>query len=218
MKYTYIILLTTTLALLQLSGTDLPIAEIQVPRVGGRIVEYRMSISTAKLSPPTTEGADVARDTAEADKLYGLHYDGEENSWTLYATVLQLKSTSVYGRPGEIAQIEYSLAGGTLRNGWIVLRIDDYSFVEETSDDDVISIGQNLRLYITGEYVLSTAVNWEMCPKDDTYCTYASFVEGGFPESEDYDGLTLCPSNTLLRSGYISDDWINGMLAWRVRT
>ena len=46
----------------------------------------------------------------------------------------------------------------------------------------------------------------------------AAFVEGGFPMSEDYDGLTLCPSNTLIRSGFISDDWINGMVAWRVRT
>jgi hypothetical protein len=47
---------------------------------------------------------------------------------------------------------------------------------------------------------------------------YAGFVEGGFPKSEDYGGLTLCPSNTIIRSGFSSADWINGMLAWKVRT
>ena len=135
----------------------------------------------------------------------------------MYTTVLQLKSTSVYGRPGEIAQIKYSLDGETLRNGWIVLRIHDYPFVEETSDDAVISTGQNLRLYVTGEYVLATGIDWEKCPRNDTYCMHAAFVEGGFPMSEDYDGLTLCLSNTIIRSGFIFDDWINGMLAWKAQ-
>ena len=153
MKYLYNILFTTIIIMLQLIGISLWEASTEAPLKDARSAEYRMSISTTNLSPPTAVGADVTRDTAEADRPYGLHYDGEENSWTLYATVLQLKNTSVYGRPGEIAQIEYSLDGGTLRNGWIVLRIDDYSFVEETSDDKVISIGQNLRLYISGEYV-----------------------------------------------------------------
>jgi hypothetical protein len=45
----------------------------------------------------------------------------------------------------------------------------------------------------------------------------AGFIEGGFPQSEDYEGLTLCPSNTIIRSGFAPDDWINGMLAWKIR-
>jgi hypothetical protein len=45
----------------------------------------------------------------------------------------------------------------------------------------------------------------------------ASFIEGGFPRSEDYDGLTLCLSNRMIRPGFTPDDWINGMLAWKIR-
>jgi hypothetical protein len=218
MKYLYNILFPTIFIVLQLIGTN-PLSEsFEVPRKDARSAEYRMPISTANLSPPVAIGTDVVGNAAEADRPYGLHYDGEENSWTLHATVLQLKKTSVYGRPGEIAQIEYSRDGETFRQGWIVLKLDDYSFVEETSKDVMISIGQSLELYISGVYVSERGLDWEKCPKDDTYCMYAGFVEGGFPISEDYDGLTLCPSNTIIRSGFLPGDWINGMLAWKVRT
>ena len=37
-----------------------------------------------------------------------------------------------------------------------------------------------------------------------------------FPISEDYGGLTISPSNTLIYSGSVDDDWVNGMLAWRI--
>ena len=67
-------------------------------------------------------------------------------------------------------------------------------------------------------YISERGVDWEKCPKDDAYCMNASFVEGGFPMSENYDGLMLCPSNTIIRSGFLPDDWINRMLAWKVRT
>jgi hypothetical protein len=30
------------------------------------------------------------------------------------------------------------------------------------------------------------------------------------------DGLTLSPSNTLIRRGSVASDWINGMLAWKI--
>jgi len=218
MKHIYNILFTTILIIVQQISTGLLMASREVPQKAARSVEYWMPISTTNFSPPTAVGLDMVSNPAGADRLYGLHYDGDENSWTLYATVLQLKITSVYGRTGEIAQIEYSLDGKTLRNGWIVLTIDDYSFVEETNDIGEISIGQKLQLYISGVYVSERGVDWEMCPKEDSYCMNAGFVEGGFPMSEDYGGLTLCPSNTLIRSGFISGNWVNGMVAWRLRS
>ncbi|HLE89769.1 MAG TPA: hypothetical protein VI753_01365, partial [Anaerolineales bacterium] len=94
-------------------------------------------------------------------------------------------------------------------------KIDDYSFNQETSA--VIGTGQNIQLYVTGAYVSANGVDWEKCPKGDTYCMSAGFIEGGFPQSEDYDGLTLCPSNTIIRSGFAPGNWINGMLAWKIR-
>jgi len=45
----------------------------------------------------------------------------------------------------------------------------------------------------------------------------AGFIEGGFPQSEDYYRLTLCPSNTIIRSGFAPDDWINEVLAWKIK-
>lgn len=218
MKYTYIILLTAILIQLQLSGTDLPTTGIQGPRIGGRIVEYRLHTRNTASSSGNGLLIDAMSNIAATDAQYGLHYNQGENSWTLYVTILQLKKTSVYGYPGEIAQIEYSLDGELYRNGWIVLRIDDYFFVDEASKVGDIKVGQNLRLFINGDYVSAKGVDWEKCPRGDIYCMNAGFVEGGFPKSEDYDGLMLCPANTLIRSGFLPDDWINGMLAWKVGT
>lgn len=215
MKYLYTLLFTTTLVLLQLMGIGSMKGSTDASRERGGVGGYREPARKAVILPPAELGPDEARDTRVSEKPYGLHYNADENSWTLYATVVQLKNTSVYGRPGEIAQIEYSLDGERLRHAWIVVRIDDYSFSEGTGA--VIDNGQNIQLYISGVYVLPNGVDWEKCPKGDTYCMNAGFIEGGFPQSEDYDGLTLCPSNTIIRSGYAPDDWINGMLAWKIR-
>ena len=217
MKYIHIIILITTLILLQLSGTNLPIPENRTPRVEGRFMEYRLPTRSTISVSANNIITDTFNDVAASSEPYGLHYDHDENSWTLYATVLQLRKTSVYGRPGEIAQIEYSLDGEINRNGWIALRIDDYSFIYEESKVGDINVGQDLGLYIIGDYVSAKGVDWERCPRDNIYCMNASFVEGGFPKSEDYGGLTLCPSNTIIHTGFVPNDWINGMLAWEVR-
>lgn len=124
---------------------------------------------------------------------------------------MQLKTTSIYGRSGEISQIEYSLDGERSRYAWVVVKIDNYSF----SDDAAINIGQNL-LCVSGMYVSPNGVDWEKFPNKVLYCMNAGFVEGGFLYSEDYDGLALCPSNTIIRSGYTPDNWINGISAWRI--
>lgn len=215
MKYLYTIIFTTTLVLLQLSSAGSTEGLTEAPRESGGVGGYRAATREAAVSPPSEIESDEVRDVEVSENPYGLHYNAGENSWTLYATVLQLKNTSVYGRPGEIAQIEYSLDGERSRDAWIVVRIDDYSFNDGPGEG--IDNGQNIQLYVSGAYVSSSGVDWEKCPKNDTYCMNASFIEGGFPQSEDYDGLTLCPSNTIIRSGYAPDDWINGMLAWKIR-
>lgn len=215
MKYLYIIIFTTTLGILQLAGAGPMEGSTEAPRESGQSASYREPIRKAFVLPPAHLGPDEVRDTEVSEKPYGLHYNTDENTWTLYATVLQLKKTSVYGRPGEIAQIEYSLDGERSRYAWIVVRIDDYSFSDGTGT--VVDSGQNIQLYISGEYVSPSGVDWERCPKNDMYCMNAGFIEGGFPQSEDYDGLTLCPSNTIIRSGFAPDDWINGTLAWKIR-
>jgi hypothetical protein len=216
MKYFYTLIPIAAVVVFQIMGANLSGTTKGVPhdRVGS--MDDRAAAKDAVALPPPDSGLGEASDVTKSGRPYGLHYNQNENSWTLYATVLQLNKTSVYGRPGEIAQIQYSLDGHRFRNGWIVVRVDDYSFVDETSKATSVEARQNLQLHISGVYVSAAGVDWEKCPKDDTYCMYAGFVEGGFPKSEDHDGLTLCPSNTIIQSGFIPDDWINGMLAWRV--
>jgi len=209
MKYFYTILFTTTLVVLQLVGAGPMEGSTKALHESVRSASYR----EAAILISADIGPYEAHDTEESEKPYGLHYNIDVNTWTLYATVLQLKDTSVYGRPGEIAQIEYSLDGERSRYAWIVVKIDDYSFNDNASV--VIDNGQSIQLYVSGPYVSPNGVDWEKCPKNDIYCMNAGFIEGGFPQSEDYVGLTLCPSNTIIRSGYAPDDWINGMLAWR---
>lgn len=217
MKYLYSIVSILTFVVFQMIGTTRLSTTKEATRDGTWFADYRALAKKEIELPPAKPGLDETSNLPDSETPYGLHYNLDENSWTLYATVLQLKTTSVYGRPGEIAQIKYSLDGQKFRNGWIVLRVDDYSFVDETSRVPAVETGQNLQLYISGLYVSSSGVDWEKCPEGDTYCLYAGFVEGGFPRSEDYGGLTLCPSNRIVRSGFMTNDWINGMLAWKIR-
>lgn len=213
MRYLYVIILTMMLLVLQRIGANSTGSSTKASGLDARWMGYRMLTRKAVVSSSLSHrGPDEASDMDASKKPYGLDYNPDKNTWTLYGTVLQLKNTSIYGRPGEIAQIEYSLDGERPRHAWIVVRIDNYSF----GDDAVINIGQNILLYVSGTYVSPNGVDWENCPRNDKYCMNAGFIEGGFPQSEDYDGLTLCPSNTIVRSGYAPDDWINGMLAWRI--
>jgi hypothetical protein len=140
-------------------------------------------------------------------------YSESDRSWTLFAKVIQPKDVSIYGRPGTIVQVEY-MRDGAPQYAWAVIKIDDYYFSENAT---VIAEGEEIRLELSGENVSSQGVNWDACPRNDRYCQHASFVEGGFPISEDYNGLTVCPSNTLIYTGYASDDWINGILAWKIK-
>ena len=68
MKYLYNILFTTIIIMLQLIGISLWEASTEAPLKDARSVEYRLSTSTANLSPPTAVGPDIASDAAEADK------------------------------------------------------------------------------------------------------------------------------------------------------
>jgi hypothetical protein len=77
-------------------------------------------------------------------------------------------------------------------------------------------VGDRISLKVAGEFVSLKGVDWSMCPSTDLFCQYAGFIEGGFPVSPDMDGLTMSPSNTLIRFGHVSSDWINGMLAWKI--
>ncbi len=141
-----------------------------------------------------------------------VHYSKSDNSWSFSAQVLEKKDVSIYGRPGSIARIQY-VYGGHVRDAWAVLRIDNYFFSDSGSD---ISTGDQITLRVSGNYVSSKGVDWDACPVSDEYCQHAGFIEGGFPISEDYGGLTLCPSNTLIYSGRVDDDWVNGILAWQI--
>jgi hypothetical protein len=140
-------------------------------------------------------------------------FNDSKRSWSFSAKVIQLKNVSIYGQPGMIAQIEFSREGEA-RHGWVVVQIDDYHFANGTG---ALRVGQDIVLETAGPHVSSVGVNWDACPSEDPYCRYAGFIEGGFPTSEDYNGLTICPSNGLIYSGDASSDWINGMLAWKIK-
>lgn len=138
-------------------------------------------------------------------------YSESAHSWTLSAKVLQIKDVSIYGRPGSIAKIEY-VNNGNPKHAWAAIKIEDYSFSDKASD---LTVGDQITLRVSGDYVSSKGVDWSACPAMDEFCQHAGFIEGGFPTSEDYGGLTISPSNTLIYSGSVDDDWINGMLAWQ---
>ncbi len=172
-------------------------------------------ISGAKnISPPITasEKTFVITDTSLEEAAPAAYYSKSDNSWSFSAQVLEIKDVSIYGRPGSIARIEY-VHRGEVREAWAVLKIDDYFFSDSTSD---ITGGDHITLRVSGDYVSSKGVDWSACPARDEFCQHAGFIEGGFPVSPDMDGLTISPSNTLIYSGSVDDDWINGMLAWRI--
>jgi hypothetical protein len=169
---------------------------------------------TKATSAPITasEKTIVITDTSLEEAAPAAHYSESNNSWSFYAKVLEIKDASIYGRPGSIAKIEY-VHRGEAREAWAVLRIDDYSFSDGTRE---ITVGDQITLRASGDYVSPKGVDWNSCPRTDLYCQNAGFIEGGFPVSPDMDGLTISPSNILIRFGDVSSDWINGMLAWKI--
>jgi hypothetical protein len=159
-----------------------------------------------------SEKAFVNSNISPKEAAHAVHYSETDNSWSFSAKVLEIKDVSIYGRPGSIARIAY-VHRGEVRQAWAVLKIDDYSFSDSTSD---ITMGAQVTVRVSGDYVSSKGVDWSACPASEEFCQHAGFVEGGFPISEDYGGLPLSPSNTLIYSGSVDDDWVNGMLAWQI--
>lgn len=178
------------------------------------IISLSKIAGTEDASTPIIESEKtlVISDTSVEEVASAAHYSESDQSWSFSAQVLEIKQVSIYGRPGSIARIEY-VHEGEVRDAWAVLIIDDYSFSDGARG---IVVGDQVTLRVSGDYVSSKGVNWSACPASDEYCQHASFIEGGFPTSDDYGGLTISPSNTLIYSGGGNDDWINGMLAWRI--
>ena len=160
----------------------------------------------------TSEKTFVVSDTSLEEAAPAAYYSESDQSWLFSAQVLEIKDVSIYGRPGSIARIEF-VDRGEVNQAWAVLKIDDYSFSDSNS---AITVGDRITLKVSGEFVSLKGVDWSMCPSTDLFCQHAGFIEGGFPVSPDMDGLTISPSNTLIRFGHVSSDWINGMLAWKI--
>jgi hypothetical protein len=102
---------------------------------------------------------------------------------------------------------------GKPKQAWAAVKIEDYSF----GNDSNIAEGDTITLQVSGKYVSSRGVDWKACPENDLYCQNASFIEGGFPSSDDFGGLTMSPSNMLIYWGSVgASDWVNGILAWKI--
>jgi len=178
------------------------------------IVQLAKISGTKDTSAPITASKKplVVSETSLEEATPAAHYSESDQSWSFFAEVIEIKDVSIYGRPGSIAKIKFA-DRGQVNQAWAVLTIEDYSFSDSNS---AISVGDRITLKVSGEFVSLKGVDWSACPRTDLYCQHAGFIEGGFPVSPDMDGLTISPSNTLIRFGHISSDWINGMLAWQL--
>ena len=216
MKHIYITTFALVITYLLLLSNAIPKAvaiDAPLTQTGAHATGMKLSREDATITKMLAERKDSAEDTSVPVAPIVARYNESNREWTFFARVVQLKDVSIYGRRGTIARVEYMREGEALY-AWTVIKIDDYYF---SDSGEAIAAGQEIMLEVSGEHISSQGVNWEDCLHDDEYCQYASFIEGGFPVSEDYYGLTICPSNMLIYSGYVSDDWINGMLAWKIK-
>jgi hypothetical protein len=189
-------------------------------RFTGKYIHILLSMSVMlQLYPCGPRASTVAPAAAIAESFFersasAAGYNESTHTWTLFAKILQVKDVSIYGRPGSIAQIAYMNKGRPQR-AWAAVRMDDYFFSDRNfplaEDSEII-------LQVSGSYVSSEGVDWTACPGADSYCQNASFIEGGFPVSEDFGGLAMSPSNMLIHRGNVANgDWVNGILAWKIR-
>jgi hypothetical protein len=88
----------------------------------------------------------VITDTPLEEAAPAAYYSQSDNSWSFSARVLEIKDISIYGRPGSVAKIGY-VHRGEAREGWAVLKIDDYSFSDTTSD---VTVGDQVTLRVSG--------------------------------------------------------------------
>jgi hypothetical protein len=181
------------------------------------VVTLQLSKMVIPSSPSASAAApvDIINESPFEKTATAARYSESAHSWTLSAKVLQVKDVSIYGRPGSIAKIEY-INNGKPKQAWAAIKIEDYYFTDSTS---ALIEGDKITLQVSGKYVSSKGVDWKDCPKNDLYCQNASFIEGGFPTSEDFNGLTISPSNMLIYWGSVEGGaWVNGVLAWKILT
>ena len=215
MKHIYITTLAVVITYLLAPTKGVPQAitiDASLTQTGVYSTGRRRSREDVTITKLSAQRKDFGGNTSVPVAPIVTQYSESDRAWTFFAKVVQLKDVSIYGKPGTIAQLEY-MREGEPQYAWTVIKIDDYYFSDDTG---AITEGQEIMLEVSGEHVSSNGVDWDACPHNDKYCQYAGFIEGGFPVSQDYHGLTICPSNTLIYSGSASDDWINGMLAWKI--
>jgi hypothetical protein len=216
MKHIYITTFALVITYLLLLSNAIPKAvaiDAPLTQTGAHATGRKLSREDATITKMLAERKDSADDAPVPVAPIVAQYSQSNRAWNFFATVVQLKDVSIYGRSGTIARVEY-MREGEPQYSWAVIKIDDYYFSDSS---EAIAEGQEIMLEVSGDHVSAQGVNWDNCPYGNEYCQYASFIEGGFPVSEDYNGLTMCPSNMLIYSGYLSDDWINGMLEWKIK-
>ena len=143
------------------------------------IIPLSKIAGTEDTSTPITasEKTFVISDTSLEEAAPAAHYSESDQSWSFSAQVLEIKDVSIYGRPGSIARIEY-VDRGEVNQAWAVLKIDDYSFSDSTSD---ITVGDQITCRCLGtmfhprEWIGARALG------ADVFCQHAGFIEGGFP-------------------------------------
>src|SRR5215212_3442837 len=148
------------------------------------LVAVMVIITLSKIAGPgdastpitASEKTFVVLDTPLEEAAPAAHYSESDQSRSFSAQVLEIKDVSIYGRPGSIARIEY-MHRGEVRDAWAVLKIDDYSFSDSTND---ITVGDQITLRVSGDYVSSKGVDWSRCPVNDEFCQHASFIEEDF--------------------------------------
>ena len=130
-----------------------------------------------------------------------LRYDPALHKWSFSGTVIEIRQVWLLGMPARIARVQSSDF-----EAWVIQRTASQS----AELADVIlgdaSVGDQVRVSITGSHVSKNGVNWDLCqPLYSNYCRQGGLYDNG-PLSLDWN-IPLSPSNEFIHYSQPNPSW-----------
>ena len=118
------------------------------------------------------------------------------NTWSFTGTVIEVRQVFVMGLASQIALVQ-----STNFEAWVILRTDSQSNeLPEIVLGDA-SVGDQVRVSITGPHVSKNGVDWDRCqPIYSNYCRQGGLYDNG-PIATDWN-VPLSPSNEFIHWGH----------------
>jgi len=161
----------------------------------------------------TRAPAPAAGEAVNPPMTGGMTYSG--NTWSLRASIIKVEEVSAAGSRGNAAWLTFwDGEKDDASYAWVLIDLEAYDY---DAVDGEIRSGQEVLLYISGNYVNEEGIDYAACSAEPgSYCTVLNLVEGAYAKSPDSHDLPDSPGNRIIQGRPAGRNWWNGMLVWKI--